>query len=234
MKKILAIASFIAATTMLHAQQLDGTYKQGNDSLSFSNAKAIFNIGGFGGLSVNKMGEGSFEWIDDFLLIHTADYSGEKTTVQALDGSKKDTVVIKITDNENFPVQGALIEELNDSGKSLNGSASDDNGKTFHKKSPKVRAIKVSMMGYDEVTFDYNPAKDYLIRLAKGDVVEHQTVVFRVKETDEETISLLLITSDFKDEKDKQKALAKLAKKAEKQNILDKWLKKVYVPLYMK
>ena len=234
MRKIFVIAYLIAATTLLHAQQLDGTYKQGTDSLSFSAGNVKFNMGGFGGLEVNKMGEGAFEWMDEFLLIHTSDYSGEKTTVQPLSGSRKDTLILKITDVENFSLQGALAEWLNDSGKALSGNASDENGKVFYKKNPKVRTIKISMLGYAATTFPYDPEKDYLIRLAKGNVIERQTVVFRVKKIDEETISLLLITTDFNPGKDTQKELRKLEKKLENQHVLDKRLKKVYVPLYVR
>lgn len=233
MKKLFLSTCLIFALVALHAQQIEGTYKAGSDSLALSHEKAVFNLGGFGGLSINKIGEGAIEWIDDFLLIRTTDYSGEKTTVEPLNGSRKDTVVVKITDSERFAVQGVLVEWLNASGKTVEANASNDNGYVFHRKNNNIRKVKISMMGYDAIIFDYNTQKDYVIRLAKGDVIEHQTVAFRIKQPTDETIALLLLTTDFDNTaKDKKKELLKLERRAEKQNLLEKRLKKVYIPVY--
>ena len=82
-------------------------------------------------------------------------------------------------------------------------------------------------MGYSNLVFDYNPTQDYLIRMSKGDVIEKKTVVFKIKEINEETLSVLLVSSDFDVEQHKRvKELTKLDKKMQKRNLLDTRLKK--------
>lgn len=232
MRKHFATLILLFASFSLASQNLEGNYKDRNDSLSFSDGKVIFNIGGFSGLYVNKKGEGAYEQVGDYLLIHTSGYSGEKTNMQSMEGSMNDSLVIKVMDSQNFSVQGVYAEWLNASGKPLGGSVSDDSGKIQYKKNPKIRKIKVGLLGYDEIVFNYDPNKDFLIHLAKDDVIESQTVVFKIKHENEETISVTLLSDNFDPGKDKMKSLEKLDRKVQKNNVLGKRLKKEYVSVY--
>lgn len=36
-------------------------------------------------------------------------------------------------------------------------------------------------MGYDNISFTYDPTNDFLVKLVKNDVIENQTVVFKLK-----------------------------------------------------
>lgn len=229
MKKIFVFICIFLAAGKLSAQ-LDGTYKEGSDSLSFSNGNAVFNISGFSGLSTVQLGEGKYEVADNFLLIETGDYSGEKTTFQPLDKSRKDTTVIKVVSGQNYAVQGMLVEPLNASGKTMKGYISDDAGKVSFASDPKIGKIKVSQMGFDDIVFDYDISKDFLIKVAQNDVIEHQTVVFKFNRIDDETLSVILLSDDFHPGKDRGKELEKLEKRSRKSNKLDKRMKKVYVP----
>lgn len=232
MKKIVASGCLIFTIMNLFAQDIEGTFKEGADSLSFSGNKAVFCISGFGGLSTTKIGEGEYEVINDFLLIHTSDYPGEKTTFQSLDSSRKDTLVIKVVSKQNYPVQGMLIEPLNRSGKSMGGRVSDNDGKVYLKKDSKMTKLSVSGMGYDDISFDCSTNNDYLVTVAQNDIIEHQTVVFRFSQIDEETASVLLLTTDFKPGKNQDRELEKLDNRAKKNNRLDKRMKKEYIPVY--
>lgn len=232
MNKFLIITALSFVSFAIGAQEFEGNYKDKTDSLFFSNEKVIFNVGGFSGLYVNKKGEGSYEQIGNYLLIHTTNYSGKKTTVKPIDGSKKDSVVVKVTENQNFPVSGVYGELLNAGGKLLVAGVSNENGKILYKKNPKAKKIKIGLLGYDEIIFDYAPNKDFVVTLAKDDIIENQTVVFKVEHQDEETISIILLSDNFVSGKDKLKSLEKLDKKAQKGNVLDKRLKKEYISVY--
>lgn len=236
MKKYFTVLTFLFISFSILSQDFEGNYKDKADSLTFSNGEVVFNVGGFSGLSVNKKGEGTYEKIDDFLLIHTAEYSGDKTSMQELNHSKKDTLVIAVRDYNNSPVQGAYAEWLNNSGKSLGGEVSNERGMIFYKKraKEKMKKIRIGSFGYDDIVFNYNPEKDYLIRLAGDNIIENQTVVFKIKEEDEETISIVLLSDDFDPGKDRTKSLNRLDKRAKRSNILPKRLKKEYVPIYRK
>lgn len=232
MHKILFFACFFIAFSIQSSAQLNGTYKDGTDSLSFSNENVIFSVSGFSGLSTVQVGEGKYEVVEDFLLIETGDYSGEKTTFQALEKSKRDTTTVKVVSKQNYPVQGMLIEWLNQSGKVIKGQVSGDDGKVLFIPDPKTRQIRVSQLGFHNIVFDFDTSKDFLIQAAKNDVIEHKTVVFRLNQVDDETLSVLLLSDDFNPGKNRDKELEKLQKRAKKNNKLDKRLKKVYVPIY--
>lgn len=229
MKKILLLAGILLWGIPLFAQ-LDGTYKIGADSIAFSGEKVTFRISGFGGLSSAHVGEGKYELSGDYLFIHTTDYSGDKTNFELLDGSKKDTCVVHTVSSQNYAVQGILVESRSKSGKLISGKVTGNDGKVFFTPCNKIASISATSLGYNSISLDYTPGKDYQIRLAENDIIENRTVVFKINFIDEETLSLLMLTEDFKTGKNRDKELQKLEKRARKTNKLDKRLKKVYIP----
>lgn len=234
MQKILLLAGILLLGLPLFAQQFDGTYKSEKDSIAFSNDKVKFRISGFGGLSSAHAGEGSYEVNGDYLFIHTSDYSGDKTTFEVLDGTQKDTCIVQTVNAYNYAVQGILVESRNKSGKLVSGKVTGNDGKIFFTPCAKITSISASSLGYNPISFDYTPGKDYRIRLAENDIIENKTVVFKINFVDEETLSLLMLSDDFKMEKNRDKELQKLEKRARKTNRLDIRLKKVFVPYYMR
>ncbi|MGB4568172.1 MAG: hypothetical protein WBH96_04200 [Dysgonamonadaceae bacterium] len=230
MKRIFYILLFLPLSITTYSQQYEGVFKEGGDVLKFENEKVYFNMNEMGNMITNKVGEGSYEILGDYLLVKTGEYSGEKSSVQPLPGSKEDSVGIKVTDNRNFSLPGILVELLNSSGKTLHGGVTDSDGKFFFKKNSKGHTIKVSDMGYDNISFAYDPTNDFLVKLVKNDVIENQTVVFKLKKVDDETLSVLLLSTDFNPGKNQLKALEKLDKKARKSNYIDKYMKKEYEP----
>ncbi len=230
MKKILLLAVILLSGTSLLAQQWEGSYKNGLDSIVFSGNQVTFRITGFAGLSVAQVGEGHYEQAGDYLIIETTDYSGSRSSFEALDGSRKDSCVVKVVGMQNYPVQSVLVESRNNAHKLIEGKVTGSDGKIYLKETKKIGFIAVSAMGYNAIEFGYIPGKDFLVRLAENEIIENRTVVFRTKTIDDETMSLLLLTDDFDEGSNREKELQKLEKKARKSNLLDKRLKKVYVP----
>ena len=230
MKKILLLTAILLSGISLFAQQLDGTYKNEADSIAFSNEKATFRISGFGGLSSAHVGEGTYELSGDYLFIHTSDYNGNRTQFEALNGSRKDTCIIKTISLHKYSLQGILVEARNKSGKLISSKVRDNEVKLFFTPCEKITSISVSSLGYNPISFDYTPGKDFLVRVAENDIVENQTVVFKIDFTDQETLSLLMLTDDFKMSKNRDNELLKLEKRVQRSNKLDKRFKKVYVP----
>lgn len=230
MKKVLLLTAMFLSGMLLAAQQADATYKNGSDSLAFIGGKAVFRLTGFAGLSTAQAGEGSFTQIEHFLLVETSEYSGPKSASQVLASSKQDSCVVKVVGSNNFPLQNILVEGCTHSGKVLEARVSDNDGKIYFRKNDKMEKIDVSAMGYNAISVDYNPGEDYLIRLSKDEIIENNTVVFTIQNVDDETISILLLSDNFKEGKNRLADLQKLEKKMRKRNLLDKRLKKVYVP----
>ena len=232
MKKHFAILIFLFVSFSVVSQGLEGNYKNGNDSVSFSGKKTTFSMSGFGALHTRMVGEGEYEYLNEYLLVNTSEYSGKKTICEPVIGSKKDTIVVKVVDVDNYPLPGVLTEFLSASDKVIKAYITDDKGKSIHPNNQKINKIKVSNLGYDDIVFDAVPGKDFLVKLAKDNVIENQTVVFKVKNEDEETISVILLSDNFDPGKDKMKSLQKLDKKVEKSNVLAKRLKKEYISVY--
>ncbi|MDO5665477.1 MAG: hypothetical protein Q4G63_09505 [Bacteroidia bacterium] len=232
MKKYFIVLIFSLISFPILSQDFNGNYKDKTDSLSFSNGKVIFNVSGFGALFTQMVGEGEYEYFDDYLLINASDYSGKKSIFESIDSSKKDTIVVKIVDSENYSIQGALTEFLSESDKVIRGNITNNQGKSIQAKDHKIKKIKVSNLGYDDIVFNVVQGKNFLVKLAKNNVIENQTVAFKVKHEDEETISIILLSDNFNPGKDRIKSLEKLYKKAQKGNVLSKRLKKEYIPIY--
>lgn len=230
MKKMFYVLFFLILSIATYSQQYEGIFREGNDVLKFEDGKVYFNMDEMGNMITNKVGEGSYEILGDYLLVETGEYLGEKTTVQQLPGSKKDSIVIKVMDNQNFSLSGILVELLNSSGKTLGVGVTNNDGKVLFKKNPKTSEIKVSDMVYDDITFSYDAANDFLVKLVKNDIIENRIVAFRLRKVDDETLSVLLLSSNFDPGKNPQRELEKLDKKALKSNYIDKRMKKEYEP----
>ncbi|MBF6597222.1 MAG: hypothetical protein ITF98_03250 [Fermentimonas sp.] len=230
MKNIIILIAILFNVMLVEAQTLNGTYKNGSDSLFFSNEHITFRISGFGGLSSALVGEGSYEIVDTYILVHTDEYSGMKSNFEELEGSKKDTCVVKVVADNNYPVQGILIESKNKSGKTINAGVTGNDGTVYLTDNEKSINIVASAMGYNSIAFDYKAGSDYRIRLADNDVIEETTAVLRYNVIDEETISIILLTDNFNIEKKREEELKKLEKRARKSNRLDKRYKKEFEP----
>lgn len=235
MKKILLfLGAFLLGFFSLFAQQFDGTYKSSSDSIVFSNEKVTFRISGFGGLSAAHVGNGTYEQVGDYLLIHTSDYPGTKTTYETLEGSKEDTCVVHVVSQQGYAIQGILVEARNKSGKLIKGKVTGNDGRVFFTPCDKIGSLSVTSLGYHSITFDNTPGKDYRVKLAENEIIEHKTVVFKIDLIDEDTLSILMLEDDYRSGKDRDKELQKLEKKARKTNKLEKRLKKVYIPYHMR
>lgn len=230
MKKFIPFTYMLLWGVSLFAQQLEGTFKNGLDSLTFDGENIVFRISGFGGLSSAQVGEGSYEYNDDYLFIHTRDFSGERSVFQELEGYRTDTCVVKVVSLYNYPIENILVESLNKSDKNIEAKVTGDDGKIILTQNNKISSIAASSIGYNSISFNYTQGKDYLVRLAEHEIVENRTVIFKIQPIDDETISVLLLTDNFDEGKNRDKELKKLEKKAMKNNMLDKRLKKVYIP----
>lgn len=228
--------SLLVLSASLFSQDLEGNYKNQSDSLLFSNGKVIFNISGFGALFTTMVGEGDYERIENWLLINTGEYSGEKTTHQSMNGNSRDSIAIQITSIENYPIGGAMAEFTTKSGKVAQRLIAAEDGKIHVPRNSKwmknVAKVRISQLGYDEIAFDCTGNRDHLVKLVKNNVVENKTIVFNVQEEEDETLAITLLSMDFAAGKDRVKSLQKIGEKAKKKNVLSKRYKKEYVPYF--
>jgi hypothetical protein len=233
--KIILLFTFVLASILpIFAQQLDGTFQRNTDSIAFSGNNISFSLSGFAGLSTVLVGEGTYEIIDNFLIVHTSDFSGEKSVVEPLPRTLSDTTVIRVVDNQNFSIQGAFVEARGRSGRRadsrIDRQLTNSFGTVYLTRDPNISRIYISRMGFDNIAFDYNPENDYRIILAQNEVIENTTVVFRFNHIDDETISILLLTTDFDEGRNRDRALEQLERRARRNNRVESRLRKVHVP----
>lgn len=231
MKKTVLLIYFFLSLFQLQAQLPEGTYRNGSDSLCLEDQRAIFRLTGFAGLSVAQVGEGDYEQVGDFLIIHTGEYSGNKSSSRPLPASRGDSCVVKVVGSNHYPLPTTvLVESRNKSGKLIVGKVTDQEGKVIFTETDKIASLHVSSMGFNAHAIAFEPGNDYLVQLAENEVIEKRSVLLRCELVDEETISLLMLSDDFDIGKNRDRELEKLQKRARRSNRLDKRLKKEYVP----
>lgn len=214
MKILLTLATILLALT-LNAQEISGTYFEGPDSISINNNHVKFSMRGNDGLGVVFTGEGTFEVLDDFIIINTTNYSGKKTKIETNTAEKKDTIQLQLFNEDGFSIQGVRAEFLNRKNKTIDLKISDDHGIVLYKSNPKITAIKVSDLLYDKTTFDYETNTDYTVHLVKNRVLEDKTVIFKLEDRTDTLLTIRLLSTDFNRSNPSTSHLRKLDKKTE-------------------
>ena len=212
MKMIIILATVLFSLTV-NAQEINGTYLEGPDSLSFNDNHVIFSIRGNDALGVIFVGEGIYEIIDDFMIIKTETYNGKKTKVDTRAATKKDTVKLQLFNQDGYSIQGVRAEFLNRKNKSIDLKISDDSGIILYKHNPKVASIKVSDLLYDKATFEYEANTDYTIHLVKNRVLEDKIVVLKLIDRTDSKLTVKLLSTDFKRTNPSSSHLNRLEKK---------------------
>lgn len=222
MKKYLILTFLLSSYLTVSSQQVEGIFINGTDSISFTKDKVSFRITGFAGLATIQVGEGEYEFIDDYLLVNTTDYPGPKTSFNTQEAISSDTCNVSIIGINNDPIQGILVESKNSSDKLIGASVTGQDGKIMITNFEKVSKITVSSMGYNPITFDFSPGNDYVVRVAENDIIENKTVVFNFNQIDNETITLILMSDDFDRNKNMDRELSRLSNRARRENLIEK------------
>lgn len=218
--KILIALIAISFSITLSAQNIDGTYHEGTDTITFNNNRVSFTVKSNDGLGVVFAGEGIYEMIDDFLLINTEEYSGAKTKINMKSAEKKDTIQVQFFDEQGFSIKGIRTEFLNKSGKTIDLSISNEHGIVLYEINPKVVSIKASDLLYDKTIFDCSADSDYTVHLVKNRVLEDKTVIFKLIDSTDSQLTVKLLATDFNKKNPSISHLQKLDKKTE--NTIDR------------
>ena len=221
------IIIFISISTF--GQELDGVYKNQNDSLSFSGNKVVFTLSDFSALSSQIVGEGTYQTVDNYIIIEAGAYSGDKTRFKTQNSETQEESIINIVGISGYVFPGVLIEFLSSSNKIIDQAITDENGKATHPANEKIKTIRVSNMGYNGIEIESKIGVDYSITMAKNNIIQNQTLVLELIGHNNDSVSVRLLSDNFKPGKSQEKALERLLKQANKRNILSKKLTKEYV-----
>lgn len=212
MKTLLTLIVICLSLT-LSAQDINGTYTEGTDIITFNDNHIDFMVKGNDGLGIIFAGEGSYEVIDEYILISTGEYSGKKTRVEMNPSEKKDTIQIQFFDENGFSIKGVRTEFLNKSGKSISLDISNEHGIVLLPSNPKVVSIKASDLLYDKTIFDCVDDNDYTVHLVTNRVLEDKSVVFKLIDKTDSQLTMKLLSTDFNKKKPSVSHLQRLDKK---------------------
>lgn len=212
---LLAILSLSSGWSQ--GQTIEGTFHDNGDIIAFRNGMAQFEVFSEGGLVIQLRGNGKYEIVDNFLLIHTGvdknlRQSYYDTTLAA--GSPKMTFV----DEEGNPLLSVNITYLDLSGEII-GHSYPDARKMAHILQHRTATVQISFIGYDDVSIKLRNGYDYKVTLAEGQTLEDKTVVFKIISSDLESLNLKLFSEDFTVRQNVRKDLARLERKVKPQNL---------------
>ena len=211
--KILIILATVLLATTLNAQELNGIYVEGTDTITFNDNRVHFKVNGNDGLGIVFAGEGKYEIMDDFIIISTEDFSGAKTKVKTNPAAKKDTIQIQFFNQDGYTIKGVRAEFLNKKENPIGLSVSNEQGIVLYRTNPKVTAIKAADLLYDKAIFDCEAGNDYEVHLVKSRVLENKTVIFKLVNKTEDKLTMKLLSTDFNKKDPSVSQMKKLDKK---------------------
>lgn|GEM_PF-3300469 len=223
MKKcILKTFLFIGLTCNLYSQELYGTYYHNFDTIEFSSEFAEFTIESDGCLTYTLKGCGSYEIFQNFLLIYTKEYTGQKSGY-FLSESKADSAILTVTDMDGEIIPGVTVVYLDNNGNIVGGTVIDKRGYTVLPRRTDIVKFNVAFVGFEQLTLEYTQNTNYSVSLYPGKILEYVTIAFKIDSIRENSFTLILLTTDFKSTpNNKLKDLKKLEKRAIRTNTPDR------------
>jgi hypothetical protein len=210
MKKNIAILLFLLCSLIIHSQELSGKYFHGDHYINFDNGYAEFVTLVEGCMAVEISGQGRFDIIDDYLLIYTELHSSPNSRFTATKNNNDYSSITVLVDG-GFSVPNAKIKFL-DSNKLVIAETETDvwHGKAIIKSTPELKYIHISYIGTNSIIIEFDKTKDYEIVLCQSSSIENRTVVFKISNKMERSITLTLLSTSFITKQNIVKELRKL------------------------
>ena len=215
MRYLIAVFYFLVVQNSF-AQIIEGRYVNSNQFLEFKGDSLNFSIHGSGGLIINYKGIGSYEVIENFLIIHTGEFNGPKSSFQKIDN--QDVSCIFVSDIIGNPIIGATIRYLKLDSKIIGGTVTSEDGAATIHKDKNIAKLSVSYLGYDGLIIDYSPSYNYQVNMHDGEIIEFKVVVFRINKSDGNSLNLTLLSVNI-DENFSLKELKSIANKEKDYNV---------------
>ena len=201
--------------TILLGQNPTGKYFENSDYLEFEHENIRLEIESNGGLIISLCASGIFEIYDYYLLINAQEFVGNKSMIET-EHTNCDYSLITISDQYGHHIPGVQIVFIDSTGKILKGLITDIDGKVSFEGNSLIDKVRVACIGYDDLLFEFSNKLNYNIKLVDYEVLENQTIVFKINSYNSDSLNLTLLTTLFKYKNDKQKALKMLERAARK------------------
>ena len=232
MTRSITTLSILLVIGTLNAQNFNGKYIRNKNVpqenyINFNNDHADFVIDSEGCLIFEMRGNGTYEIIENYLVIHTEDSRNSKSSFET-SLSHSSYSIIKVMSNSGENIPGANISLINNQGNVIGNVYTDFyNGEAKINDNKEISKIKISCVGYSSITIDFDKKLDYQVFLSEGVTLEHKTLVFKITSVSTDSLCLTLLSTDFKSKKNINKAFRRLERKAKKYHPAERIYKKL-------
>ncbi len=197
----------------LVAQISEGNYVSNQEFFTITQDSINFQFEIKSAFTITHRGIGSYQIIDNFLIIYTTKYAGIKSRVLDSVPSNLELIKVHVLPIDTFPVAVGK----NSKGKVVKGYTPNQLGYITITPDDNIKSVVFSSLGYDPLTTHFGKDFDYTVNLVEGETFENKNLVFAINELDQNFISLSLLEVLDKNEKEYTiKSLNKLKRKRDK------------------
>ena len=176
---------------ILLGQNPTGKYFENSDYLEFEHENIKLEIVSNGGLTISLCASGTYEIYDNYLLINAHEFDGKKSMIET-EHSNSDYSLITISDQYGNRIPGVQIVFINRTDKILKGLITDINGNVSFESNALINKIRVACIGYDDLVFEFCDTLNYNIKMVDYEVLENQTMVFKINSYNSDSLNLTL------------------------------------------
>lgn len=211
---ITSICALIFAN-MVFAQIVEGEYHKDLDFINFNSDSVNFQIKSNDGLIVDLHSSGTYDVFEEYLIIKAGQYQGINSTYSVIE-NKKDIAQITVADIDKKAIIGVNVFLYDNSGNLVYVTTTNENGIAIIENKLTEGKITLSLVGYDTFKFNFSNDYNYRVKLMNFEIIENKTVIFKINTLTEDSISLTLLTTDFKCKRNQNRALKELERKSQK------------------
>lgn len=211
---VTAICTLVFAN-MAFGQIVEGKYHKNSDFMNFNSDSVNFEIESNGGLIVDLHSSGTYDVFEEYLIVKAGQCQGVNSTYSVIE-STKDIVQITVVDIDEKAITGVNVFFYDNSGNLVYVTTTDENGIAIIENKLTEGKITLSLVGYDTFKFNFSNDYNYRVKLMNFEIIENKTVIFKINTLTEDSISLTLLTTDFKCKRNQNRALKELERKSQK------------------
>ena len=213
MKLIVSLFISFLFTQSVLSQNPEGNYIYHSEYIKFYKQNVEFDIY-HGCIAERLRGQGTYEILDNYLLINTGDFNNQSQRSFCISSStSNDSILFLIKSAINGDlIPFAHVQFLDIDNNEIGGFSSDRTGSRLLPNKMNISKIRVSKTFYEPFVFDYEPYSNIYVTLECQSIIEKSTVVFRICSLSENTLQLSLLTTNFARGKNILKSLHKLDK----------------------
>ena len=193
-KYLISLALFINLNTA-SGQSLEEVYSNDSEYMEFFGDSIRFQLESNGGLIYLLRGNGIFRQDENYLYLTTDNYKGKGSYCSF--NQTRSEPILHVYGADHEPLQGAYVAFKNDAKEVVAECTTDSLGQIKLSKIPGFESVEVKFIGHDTYEFIYRLSEpsDIQVYLAQFEVVENETLIFKIHHNSEYSLQLSMLYS---------------------------------------